>query len=63
MGIEGIKMNKFKIEITETLQKTIELEAESLEEALYKAECLYKEEKIILDSSDFVDVNISKKNE
>ena len=51
-------MNKYKIEITEYLQKTIEVEAGSEDAAVAKVEDDYKNEKIVLDSSDFIDKDI-----
>ena len=51
-------MKTYKIEITETLQKIIEIEATTQEEALMIAKKMYDEEKVILDSSDYVDKNI-----
>lgn len=50
----------FKTEITETLQRTIEVEAESEEDALQKVKEMYKNEEIVLDSCDFVGVEIKK---
>lgn len=44
-------MKKFKVEITEYLQKTITIIASSEEAALEEAESLYKDEEIVLDSS------------
>ena len=55
-------MKKFKIEITEILSKTFDIEANSEEEALEKVEILYKQEKIILDSNNFVDKEIKMVN-
>lgn len=46
---------KYKIEITETLQKTIEVEANDIEEALLKVKHLYKDEKEILDDTSYID--------
>lgn len=48
-------MKKYKIEITETLQKVVEIDAESLEEALYKAKLMYRMQEVVLDESDFVE--------
>ncbi len=59
----SLTMNKFKIEITETLSKIIEVEADDIEEALERVETMYKEEKIILDSSDFIDKEITLFND
>ena len=47
-------MKKFKVEITETLRRTIIIEAQSDEEALLKVKEQYDEEEIVLDSSDYV---------
>ena len=53
-------MSMFKTEITETLQRTIEVEAENEGDALRKVKDMYKNEEIVLDSSDFVGVEIKK---
>ena len=50
---------KFKLEVTETLQHTVEIYAESLADAVSKVKKLYQEGKIVLDSSDFVDVKFN----
>ena len=47
-------MSKYTIEITETLQRTISIEAESEEMALEKVRTMYETEEIVLDSDDFV---------
>lgn len=52
-------MKIFKVEITEVLQKIIDVEADSLEEALSKVKLKYKKEQIILDSSNLIETNIS----
>ena len=49
---------KFKLEVTETLQRTVEIHAESFPDAVSKIKKLYQEGKIILDSSDYVGVEI-----
>ena len=54
-------MGIIKTEITETLQRTIEVEAENEEEALRKVKEMYKNEEIVLDSSDFVGVEFENK--
>ncbi len=51
-------MNKYKVEITEYLKKTVEVEADSADAAVSKVEDDYKNEKIVLDSSDFIDKDI-----
>lgn len=47
-------MKKFKIEVIETLSYIVEVEAESYDIALSKVKSKYKEEEIILDSSNYV---------
>ena len=51
-------MNKYKVEYTETLQRQIEIEASSFDEAFKIAKEKYQNEEIVLDSSDFVGGNI-----
>lgn len=50
------KMKIYKIEITETLQKIIEIESDNEEDALHKVMKMYKNEEVILDYDNFVDV-------
>ena len=54
-------MGIFKTEITETLQRTIEVEVENEGDALRKVKEMYKNEEIVLDSSDFVGVEFENK--
>lgn len=49
----------YSVEITETLQRTVDIEAESYQEAFRQVNKSYKDGDIILDSSDFVDYEIS----
>ncbi len=49
-------MKTYKIEIKETLSKIIEVGASSEDEALTKIKNSYRNEDIILDENDFVDV-------
>ncbi len=51
-------MKKFDVEITEYLQKTISVEADNEADAVVKVEEDYNKEKIVLDSSDFIDKDI-----
>lgn len=51
---------KYKVEITETLQKVIEIEAESLTKAIMKVAADYKYGEIVLDSMDFVGYEIKE---
>lgn len=50
---------KYKIEITETLQRQIEIEANSKEEAEKIAKQKYQNEEIVLSSDDYVNTSIS----
>lgn len=52
-------MNIYKIEITETLQRQIEVEANSKEEAERIAKQKYQNEEVVLSSDDYVDTSIS----
>ena len=52
-------MKKYKVEITETLQREIEVEANSNREAAYIAKELYLNEEIVLDASDYVETDIN----
>ena len=56
-------MNKYIIEITETLQKQIEIEANSKEDALKLAKNKYRNEEIILDSENYVTTDFDVINE
>ena len=47
---------KVKVEITEILQKTIEVDASDVNDALLKVEELYYKENIVLDYSDYIDL-------
>ena len=46
-------MQTFKLEIKEILSKVIEIEAETLSDAIDIANNMYISEKIVLDASDF----------
>lgn len=46
---------KIKVEITETLQKTIEIEADNIEDALSIVIRKYKDSEIILDDTCYID--------
>ena len=47
---------KWAVEITETLQTSVEIEAESAEDAETQARNLYRRGDVVLDASDYVDV-------
>lgn len=49
-------MKEFEVTITETLQKTVSIEAETKEEAKQLVEDMWKEGDIILDADNFADV-------
>ena len=51
-------MIKYDVCIREILEKVIEIEADSLEEAEEKVEEMYHNEEIVLDSSDYMDTEI-----
>ena len=51
----------FSVEVTETLARTITIDATTQDEALDKAKNLYRDSAIILDSSDFIDVGFNTK--
>lgn len=51
-------MKTFKIEISETLSRIIEVEADSVETAITFVNEKYKSEEIILDESDYVEYQI-----
>lgn len=50
-------MLKYKVEITETLQKEVEVEADNKVDALHKVMKMYKNEEVILDDNDFIDLD------
>lgn len=53
-------MRTFEFEVKELLSRIIEVEAENENEAYLKVKEMYKNEKIVLDSSDYVDTEINK---
>ena len=50
---------KFTVEITETLQRQVEVEARNPDEAEDKVREMYRNEEIVLDSEDYVDTEFS----
>jgi hypothetical protein len=54
-----MRMKKFKITVIETLEKTIEVEADDKADAQRKALQMYKDEEIVLTSDDYVDYEIA----
>lgn len=51
---EAKSMQKYQVEINETLSRIIEVEAENENDAVSKIKDLYRKEKIVLDSSDYI---------
>lgn len=54
-------MTKYRVDITETLCRTIETEAESEDEAVEIVRRMYRNCDIILDPSDYVETEFSVK--
>ena len=54
-------MTKYRIEITETLSHTVEMEADSESDAIDKVRQMYRNCEIILDASNYVETEISVK--
>ena len=57
----AVRMTKFRVEITEILSRIVELDADNEEDALELARRMYRNCDIILDSSDYVETEISVK--
>lgn len=55
-------MNTYSFEITETLQRIVNIEAADEKEAFELINSMYKKEKIVLDSGDFNDFEINLVN-
>lgn len=54
---------KYKFEITETLQKTVEIEVENIDEAYRLVKEKYFKEEIILSDVDYIDTTIEEIND
>ena len=54
-------MTKYRVEITETLSRTIETNAESEDDAIEMVRQMYRNCKLVLDASDYVETEISVK--
>ncbi len=52
-------MKEFKVEITETLRKTITIIASSKAAAIEEAKSLYHDEEIVLDDSNYIDTEFN----
>ena len=53
-------MKTFEFEVKELLSRIIEVEAETENDAYLKVKEMYKNEEIVLDSSDYLDTEINK---
>lgn len=53
-------MPTFKIEIKEILKRTVEIEAESVDEAINIAEDMYNDAEIVLDADDLAYTDIKE---
>ena len=56
-SVLSLNISPHKVEITEILQKMIEIKAKNKEYALHKTMKMYKNEEVILDNNDFIDVD------
>lgn len=52
-------MMEYRFEITETLSRQIAVQSASEEEAYRRIKALYRKELVVLDSSDFIDVEFT----
>jgi hypothetical protein len=51
-------MKTYKVQITETLQRVVEVPAKNRKEAYQKVEEIHSNEEIVLDAGDYVKCNI-----
>lgn len=56
-------MPKFNVQIKEILRRVVEIEAETLEEAIDIAKDMYQNEEIVLDADDFAFVGITEETD
>jgi hypothetical protein len=54
-------MKKYRIEITETLSRIVETEAENEEEAVETVRQMYRKCNLVLNASDYIETKISVK--
>lgn len=52
-------MKVFKVEITETLQKTVEVKALCESDAIIKVKEMYRKEKIVLNETSYIDTDFA----
>ena len=55
-------MSRYGISVREILKRIVIVEAENLEEALYKVNNAYEQEKIVLDVDDFDETEIEPRS-
>lgn len=53
-------MEEFRIQVDEQLSKTVTVKAQNINDAINIVESMYRNQEIILDSSDFVGVDFIK---
>jgi hypothetical protein len=58
-----IKVKKYLLRIEETLARVVEIEAENIEDAIDIVKLDYKNEKIVLDSSNYVETSFEPIND
>lgn len=56
-------MPKFNVQVKEILRRVVEVEAETLEEAIDIAKDMYQNEEIVLDADDFAFVGITEETD
>ena len=56
-------MTKYRIEVTEVLSRIVETEAENAGDAIEMVRQMYRDCVIVLDASDYVETEISVKDE
>lgn len=56
-------MPKFNVQVKEILRRVVEIEAETLEEAIDIAKDMYQNEEIVLDADDFAFVGITEETD
>lgn len=53
-------MNKFKVEIIETLSRIVEVKADSIDDAIIKAREEYYKSEVVLDYNDYIGVEFQE---
>ena len=56
-------MKKYRIEVTEVLSRIVETDADNEEDAVEMVRQMYRNCELVLDSSDYVETEISVKDE